>query len=99
MTFRNTIARRALENVQAYLGKFGVHKTHEYVESAFSYYGEIPFLYRTFEVTDTKEPDLKKEPGGFKVVSDLIPFSKGSAYSLADRSAVDFSGTKPSSRR
>ena len=99
MTFRNTIARRALENVQACLGKFSVHKTDEYVQSAFSYHGEIPFLYHTFKVTDTKEPDLKKEPGGFKVVSDLIPFSKRSAYLLADRSAMDFSSTKPSSGR
>lgn len=78
MSFRNTIARWALENVQAYMGRFDVHKTEEYVTSAFSYHREIPFLYRTFQPTEEVEPDLKKEPGGYKVVCHLVLFSIGS---------------------
>jgi len=69
MSFRNTIARRAAENVQVYLKRFDMRETEEYVASAFSYHGEIPFLYRTFEVTGEVEPDHKKERGGYKVVS------------------------------
>jgi hypothetical protein len=75
MSFRNNVARRAQENVQAYMKRFDVHKTEAYVASAFSYHGEVPFIYRVFQPTDTVEPDLEREPGGFKVVSELVLLS------------------------
>jgi len=99
MSFRNNVARRALENVQAYMTRFNIHEIAEYVASAFSYHGEIPFLYCTFRLTDKVEPDLKKEAGGIKVVHSPILYSIGSPYLTADRSAVDFFGIKLSSRR
>ena len=68
MSFRNAIAKRALENVQTYMKRFDIHETVTYVTSAFSYHGEIPFLYREFRPTDKLEPSRKREPGGFKVV-------------------------------
>lgn len=62
--------------------RFDVDETRDYIASAFSYCGEIPFLYQTFKITSEVEPDLKKEPGGYKVVSassvfpsDPIPHS------------------------
>ena len=73
MSFRNAIAKRATENVQAYLKRFDIEETEAYVASAFSYHGEVPFLYRTFKRTDMKVLDLKKEPGGYKVVSGFFP--------------------------
>ena len=69
MCFRNSIARRATENVQVYMKGFNTDDTEEYVAWAFSYHGEIPFLYQTFNITNEVEPDLKKELGGYKVVS------------------------------
>ena len=69
MSFRNAIAKLATENVQAYMNRFDVDGAEAYVLSAFSYHGEIPFLYRKFEPTAKVEPDPKKERGGFKVVS------------------------------
>ena len=80
MSFRNAIARRALENVQAYMGRFNIHETEEYVGSAFSYHGEVPFLYRNFRPTEEVEPDPQKEPGGFKVVRSPVPFSASSLH-------------------
>lgn len=75
MSFRNVIAKRASENVQAYMKHFNVDETEQYVTSAFSYHGEIPFLYHTFQPTEKVEPNLKKEPSGFKVISSYTPFS------------------------
>jgi hypothetical protein len=75
MSFRNTVARRAQENVQAYMKQFDVHKTEAYIASAFSYHGEIPFLYRVFQPTEIVEPDLEREPSRFKVVSNSVPLS------------------------
>lgn len=74
MSFRNAIANHAVENVQAYLKKFDAHETEAYVESAFSYHGEVPFLHRIFRPTDTAEPDPRREPGGFKVVRNLSTY-------------------------
>jgi hypothetical protein len=99
MSFRNTVARRALENVQAYMKRFNIHDTVAYVASAFSYHGEIPFLYCTFKITDDAELDLKKEAGGFKVVRSIVSRSRGFPNLPADRSVVDFSGIKLSSRQ
>jgi len=79
--------------------RFNIHETQAYVASAFSYHGEVPFLYRTFRLTENVEPDLKKEAGGFKVVRDPILYSIGFSYLTADRSVTDFSSIKLSSRR
>ena len=53
------------------MGQFNMDEAEAYVASAFNYYGEVPFLYRTFEPTDEVEPDLTKERGGYKVVSSF----------------------------
>lgn len=100
MTFRNTIARWALENVQAYMNQFDVDKAEAYVASAFNYHGEIPFLYGTFKPTNEVEPDLEKEPGGFKVVCCCVLMPSVSLTVLiVFRFVMDFSAMKSFSRQ
>lgn len=99
MSFRNTITRWALESVQAYMGCFNVHKAKAYIMLAFSYHGEVPFLYRKFQLTDDAEPDCTKEPGGFKVVHSSALSSIGSHHLPINRSVIDFFGIKLSSRQ
>ena len=82
MCFRNMIARHAQENVQAYMKHFDIHETEAYVASTFSYHGEIPFLYRTFKPTTEPELDLKKERGGYKVVSTSLTLASRLLASL-----------------
>ena len=78
---------------------FDVHGTNAYVASAFSYHREVPFLYCKFQPTGDVEPDLKKEPGGFRVVRSLILFSVSPLYLPANRSAAGSFGIQLSSRR
>lgn len=99
MTFRNTIARRALENVREYMRRFSVNEAEAHVEFAFNYHGEVPFLYRTFKPTDKVEPDLKKEPGGYKVISRPIPILFSLTTLIFCRSVVDFSAITSFCRR
>jgi hypothetical protein len=99
MTFRNTIARRALENVQAFMNRFDVDEVEAYVASAFNYHGEIPFLYSTFKPTDKVEPDRKKEPGGFKVVRCCILGLLSLTEPIVSRFVKDSSAMKSSSRQ
>jgi len=75
MSFRNAIARLAVENVQAYMNRFDTDEIETYIASAFSYHGEIPFLYQMFQRTTKVEPDPAKERGGYKVVSSSYPSS------------------------
>jgi len=69
MSFRNTIARWATENVQVCMKHFNMHETEEYIASVVSYHGEIPFLYQTFKVIGEVEPDHKQKCGGYKFVN------------------------------
>lgn len=95
MTFRNTIARRALENVQAYMNQFNdIDEAEAYVASAFNYHGEVPFLYRTFKPTDEVEPDLMKERGGYKVVSSFVSILPSLVTLTVHRSVMAFSNIK-----
>jgi hypothetical protein len=66
MGFRNLIGKLGVENVQSYLKKFDTDSTQEYVNRAFDHHGEIPFLYKTFKVTEEAN-------GGYKVVRNLDP--------------------------
>jgi len=67
MSFRNIIGAEALTNVQVFLKRFkGPEKVKAYVRSGMIYYGEIPFLYKSFKPTAVH---LKAEKGGYKVVS------------------------------
>jgi len=67
MSFRNIIGTEALANVQVFLKRFkGPEKVKAYVKSGMIYYGEIPFLYKSFEPMAVR---LKAERGGYKVVS------------------------------
>ena len=71
-SFRHIIATRAVQSVQTFMTRFeDTYQAAEYVEQVFEYYGEIPFLYQKFEVTNVVVSDLQKEPGGHKVVSSL----------------------------
>ena len=83
------------------MSRFDVHKTEAYVASAFSYHGEIPFLYREFRPTEKAEPDPIKEPGGFKVVRNPVchPHIIPRLTSQTNRSAVDFFVIKSSFKR
>jgi hypothetical protein len=65
MSFRNTISTIALTQVQSFFQRFTRPKIEDYVRKATIYYGEVPFLYRVFNVTDVP---LKREIGGYKVV-------------------------------
>ena len=98
MTFRNAVARHAMENVQAYMKHFNIHEMEAYIASAFSYHGEIPFLYRVFQPTDVAELNPKQEPGGFKVVHYLVEFSMRPPYLPNHRPVMDFFGILLSSR-
>lgn len=61
-----------MTNVQKFMTKYGTPElVKAYTKSALLYYGEIPFLYCVFNLTDV--PSLK-EKGGYKVVSALPPF-------------------------
>ena len=67
MSFRNAVGSTAVMSVQASMQKFkSAEHIEEYVKSGLIYYGEIPFLYRTFKPTDVPST---KEKGGYKVVS------------------------------
>jgi hypothetical protein len=68
MSFRNIIGKTALTNVQSYLSRYTPDQTEDYVQKAFVYYGEVPFLYRVFKPTDVR---ARKEKGGYKVVSKI----------------------------
>jgi hypothetical protein len=70
MSFRNIIGTTALTVVQGYLAHHTQEQTEKYVESALVYHGEVPFLYRVFNPTLIP---IKKEKGGYKVVSVFRP--------------------------
>jgi hypothetical protein len=70
MSFRNIISTTALTQVQSSFHEWAHPKTEEHVRDAILYYGEIPFLYRVFDVT--KVPS-KMEKGRYKVVSSFRP--------------------------
>jgi hypothetical protein len=70
MGFRNSIGKLGLQNVQSYLKKSSTDRIQEYVENAFDYHGEIPFLYKSFQVTEEKD-NTGVEKGGYKVVRNL----------------------------
>jgi len=74
MSFRNTIGRTALTNVQSYLTRYTRDQTKDYVRSALVYYGEIPFLYRVFDATNVRSA---KEKSGYKVVCTLCSMLLG----------------------
>ena len=69
MSFRNAISAAALTNVQSFLARFTQDQIEEYVRSKLLYYGEIPFLYRIFNLTNIHS---KVEKGGYKVVSTSL---------------------------
>jgi hypothetical protein len=70
MSFRNVVGTTALTNVQSYLTRYTQDQTENYVQSALAHHGEIPFLYRVFDLTDVPST---REKGGYKVVSTLRP--------------------------
>lgn len=69
--FRNALAKQGVQSVQNYMRRFDAHEAHEYVNQAFEYHGEIPFLYRKFDVREDV-PDAN-EIGGLEVVSSPTP--------------------------
>ena len=72
MSFQNTVGSTTVMKVQASMQKFeSTGHIEEYVKSSLIYYGEIPFLYRTFKPMDVPST---KEKGGYKVVSVSSPF-------------------------
>ena len=68
--FRNAIGKQGVNHVQTYMRNLDVFEIQEYLDTAFEYYGEIPFLYRKFNVTE-EVVSTEEERGGVKVVSDL----------------------------
>ena len=66
----------------------------QYVKSAMIYYGEIPFLYSVFDITNVRSA---KEKGGYAVVSRFTPYPNTPGLTPTHRPVTVCSDNKQSS--